>query len=258
MKYFWAVVLIGSIALNLVAVWGFFHYIKYGGSPLGELKRKLTGTTHQSTPGVPYADENAALLAEIENGTAAPGRIVFFGASITQRWDFDRAMRPEFNLINRGVGGQLVPALMARFQRDVLDLKPQAVIIKFCSINIRPQQPLQVLKDGMSMMTSLAVGQGITPIVATIIPAGKPEARIGDFSVVDSLQSFNAWVRQFAADHDYPLVDFASTLEDDNGFLPRDCSVDPVHLNDKGYQILEDVLRPVLAKVVKAPKPDTH
>lgn len=250
MKYIWAVVLIGSVALNLVAVWGFFTYIKYGGSPLGELKRKLTGTTHQSSPGLSYADENAILMADIENDSAAPGRIVFFGASITQRWDFDRSLRPEFNLINRGVGGQLIPSLLTRFKRDVLDLKPQVVIVKFCSINIRPHQPLQILKDGMSMITSLAESHGVTPVVTTIIPSGKPEARIGDFSVVDSLASFNIWVREFAAEHDYPLVDFAQTIEDENGFLPRDCSVDPVHLNDKGYLILEDALRPVLTEVM--------
>ncbi len=36
------------------------------------------------------------------------------------------------------------------------------------------------------MMVQLAKANGIVPIVPTIIPAGKPEARIGDFSVADS------------------------------------------------------------------------
>jgi len=246
MKYFWIAVIIGSLALNIVAVWGFFTYIKYGGSPLGELKRKLTGTTHQTSPSIPYADDNSNLIAAIEDGSAAPDRVVFFGASITQRWDFDRSLRPDFNIVNRGVGGQLVPQLLTRFKRDVLDLKPRAVIIKFCSINIRPHQPMPVLQDGLAMMTDLAASHGIAPIVATIIPAGKPEARIGDFSVVDSLQAFNEWARGFAAQQGYPLIDFAAAIEDEHGFLPRECSVDPVHLNDRGYEILEDAMRPVL------------
>ena len=254
MKYIWTIVIIGSLALNVVAMWGFWHYIRFGGSPLGELKRKLTGTTRQSSPGLPYADENAALKREIENGTAAPNRIVFFGASITQRWDFDRALRPEFNIINRGVGGELVPSLLVRFKRDVLDLKPTAVIIKFCSINIRPQQPLSLLQDAMTMLTQLAEANGITPIVATIIPAGKPEAHIGDFNVADSLRRFNDWARSFAAERGYPLVDFAAAIQDNQGFLPRDCSVDAVHVNDKGYRILEDALRPVLRQVMASRK----
>lgn len=254
MKYFWTLVIIGSLLLNVIAIWGYFTYIKYGGSPLGEIKRYLTGNTKQTAPSIPYADDNAELRQKIENGTAEPHRIVFFGASITQRWDFDRSLRPEFNIVNRGVGGQLVPGLMARFKRDVIDLDPEAVIIKFCSINIRPHMPLQVLEDGMTMMTDLAVHHDITPVVATIIPAGKPEARISDFSVVDSLKKFNDWARRFAEENNYPLADFAAAIGDEHGFLPRDCSVDPVHLNDKGYRILEDALRPVLRQVMAREK----
>jgi alpha-L-fucosidase len=245
MKIFWIIVLLGSILLNVIAVWGFFTYVKYGGSPLGDLKRMLTGTTRQASPRVPYEDENQALMAE----THDPDRVVFFGASITQRWDFD-ANLGEYPIVNRGVGGQLVPGLLTRFKRDVLDLSPKAVIIKFCSINIRPHQPLSVLRDGMTMMSDLANHKGIIPIVATIIPAGKPEARIGDFSVVDSLRQFNEWVRDFADERNYALVDFAAAIETEEGYLPFDCSIDPVHLNQRGYDDLEATLKPVLDSVL--------
>ncbi len=241
---FW-ILLIGSILLNVVAVWGFFTYVKYGGSPLGDLKRLLTGTTRQTAPRIPFEDDNRALMDGVDNS----GKVVFFGASITQRWDFEANLK-DYPIVNRGVGGQLVPSLLSRFKRDVLDLAPKAVIIKLCSINIRPQQPLSVLRDGMTMMSDMAHHSGVVPIVATIIPAGKPEARIGDFSVADSLQQFNDWVRDFASERGYPLVDFASAIQTEEGYLPFDCSVDPVHLNQKGYDVLEVVLRSVLDSVL--------
>ncbi len=100
------------------------------------------------------------------------------------------------------------------------------------------------------MMSDMAHNQGIVPIIATIIPAGKPEARIGDFSVVDSLQQYNDWVRVFAAERGYPLADFAAAIETEEGYLPFDCSVDPVHLNQKGYDVLELVLKSVLDTVL--------
>ncbi|MDH3890963.1 MAG: GDSL-type esterase/lipase family protein [candidate division Zixibacteria bacterium] len=249
MRYFWILVLAGSLLLNIVAIWAFFNYVKYGGSPLGDIKRKLTGTTKQSAPRVAYAQENAELLAKIERGEADSSRIVFLGASITQRWDFEKFL-PEFPLVNRGVGGQLVPGILARYKRDVLELDPKAVIIKFCSINVRPQMPNKVLEDGMTMLAQLAHSNDIVPIVSTIIPSGKPEARIGDFSVADSLSKFNDWVRAFAESNHYPIIDFAAAIGDENGLLPRDCSVDPVHLNDKGYQIVSDAARPVLREVL--------
>lgn len=249
MNFIWKIILIGSILLNLLAIWGFFHYIKYGGSPLGELKRKLTGSTRQQPAKIPYAEDNARIMQEISEGKADSNRIVFFGASITNRWDFEKYF-PDIKLINRGVGGQLVPSMLARYKRDVLDLKPRAVIIKFCSINIRPHMPLKVLEDGMMMMVDLARANNITPVVSTIIPAGKPEAHIGDFSVADTLNKFNDWVREYAGQNSLYLIDFAAAIADEAGFLPRDCSVDPVHVNDKGYAILSEAARPVMEKVL--------
>ena len=58
--------------------------------------------------------------------------------------------------------------MLSRYKRDVLDLKPKAVIIKFCSINIRPHIPIIVLKDGMDVMVQLAKSNDIIPIISTI------------------------------------------------------------------------------------------
>jgi lysophospholipase L1-like esterase len=248
MQFFWKVVLISSILINLIAIWGFFHYIRYGGSPLGELKRKLTGSSQQVTPRQSYAESNEQLKKQLAEGTAPENRVVFFGASITRRWDLESDF-PKVNMINRGVGGQLVPGMLSRFKRDVLDLKPDAVIIKFCSINIRPHQQLQMLQEGMTMMAEMAQTKGIKPIISTIIPAGKPEAHIGDFSVADSLNKFNDWVRSYAESSGLPLIDFAAAIEDDQGYLPRDCSTDPVHVNDKGYGILAEAVQPVISGI---------
>lgn len=249
MQHWWKIILVISILFNLIAIWGFIHYIRYGGSPLGELKRILTGSTKQTPPPLSYAEQNAIIQKEMEQGNIPPNRVVFLGASITSRWDLKRYF-PDLHMINRGVGGELVPDMLTRFKRDVLGLKPDAVIIKFCSINIRPQLTLSMLQDGMIMMTQLARLNGIKPIISTIIPAGKPEAHIGDFKVSDSLKDFNDWVRRFAHENSMPLIDFARAIEDENGFLPRDCSIDPVHLNEKGYAILSEAARPVIYKAL--------
>lgn len=245
MQYIWKIIIVASILLNLIAIWGFFHYVKYGGSPLGELKRMLTGSSRQQAPKIPYAKDNARIKKELEEGKAEPNRVVFLGASITRRWNLD-AYFPQIHAINRGVGGQLAPSLITRFKRDVIDLQPDAVAIKFCSINIRPQIHQSILKDGMSMMVQLARANDIIPIVTTIVPPGKPEARIGDFSVIDSVKTFNEWLRDYARRNELCLIDYASAIEDNQGFLPRKYSTDPVHVNEDGYEILANTARPVI------------
>lgn len=245
------IILIGSILLNLVAIWGFYHYVRYGGSPLGELKRIFTRTTHQPAPNIPYAEDNQQIKAQLAEGDVPPHRVVFFGASITARWDLDASF-PGVTTINRGVGNQLVPAMLSRYKRDVLELQPDAVTIKFCSINIRPFMPLSVMKDAMIMMVDLARSHDIQPIVCTIIPAGKPEATIGDYSVVDTLRTFNQWARKWTTEQNLPLIDYARAIADNDGNLPREYSVDPVHVNAKGYEILTATARPVIDSVLES------
>ncbi len=248
MQTFWKIILVISIVLNLIAIWGFFHYIRYGGSPLGEIKRMFTGAAKQKAPILPYADENARLLEDSRKGELDSLRVIFLGASITKRWDLEKYF-PEIHPINRSIGGQLAPDILPRFKRDVLDLKPRAVVIKFCSINIRPRIRLSVLKDVMAMMVQLSLANDVIPIVSTIIPAGKPEAHIGDFSVSDTLAEFNSWVRNYTQENKIALIDYAA-IQDEHGFLPRQRSVDPVHLNDEGYDIITEAARSVIYEVI--------
>ena len=68
----------------------------------------------------------AAANAEV---TESP-LVVFMGDSITDNW---AQMRPGFfsshNYIGRGISGQTVEHMLARFQQDVIDLHPRAVAI---------------------------------------------------------------------------------------------------------------------------------
>ncbi len=248
MANYFKIILIGSIVLNLVALWGYFHYIKYGGNPLGELKRKLTGSTRQVSPPIPFSEENAGIMKEIAEGKTDSLRVVFYGASITRRWNLNQYF-PEIHPVNRGVGGYVSDLLM-KYKSNVLDLKPKAVVIKFCSINIRPQFPIPTLKDGIQMMVELAQDKGIIPILATIIPPGKSEARIGNFSVIDTLKMLNNWIRDYAKSNNIVLIDYAADIQNGEGFLPMDCSVDPVHVSEKGYAIMAKTARPVIYRAL--------
>lgn len=212
---------------------------------MGDLKRLLTKSTHQKPTRIPYAEDNKRLLEELKIHSPELKRVVFIGASITQSWNLGECF-PEIDAINRGVGGQYVPQLLMRFKRDAIELKPDAVVIKFCSINVRPQIPMKVMQDGLEMMVQLARDNNIIPIVCTIIPPAKPEARIGDFSVIDSTGIFNSWLRQLASDNELPLIDYAAAIEDEEGFLPRKYARDPVHVNQEGYAVMSTEARPII------------
>jgi len=248
MSYLFKIVLVLSIVLNLIALWALFHYVMYGGSPLGEIKRKLFGSSKTKTITIPYENENNTIKKEAAEGKIDSLRVVFYGASITHNWNLGKYF-PEIHPLNRGVGG-FVPDLLTKYKSNVLDLRPRAVVIKLCAINIRPQIPMSVLKDGLDMMVGLARAYDIIPITTTIIPSAKPAAHIGDFSVIDSLKSYNEWVREYSVKNNLGIIDYATAIQDENGFLPRKYAKDPVHINEEGYKVLSNTARPIIYDII--------
>lgn len=240
------ILLILSLIFNIISLWAVYHYTLYGGSPLLEIKRMLTGSSKQTVADVPYKEQNSAIINKQSKEDYDSLSVVFVGASITMNWELEEY----FTLIKpiKRVLGGFAPELLQNFQSNVLDLKPRAVVIKFCSINIRPQIPQNILRDCMKMMVQLAKSNNIIPIISTMIPSAKAAAHIGDYSVKDNLAEFNAWVRTYAEINDLVLIDYARAIQDEEGFLPRNCSIDPVHINGKGYDIIAEAALPVIYK----------
>jgi len=58
------------------------------------------------------------------------GAVVFAGDSLTRDWkDLAQAPFPDMKVANRGINGDVSRSLRFRFQEDVLDLNPKAVVI---------------------------------------------------------------------------------------------------------------------------------
>lgn len=83
-------------------------------SEIASMQKKLADWPQLSH----YRDENASLPV------AGPDRVVFFGDSITDAWAHrdGNSFFPGRPYIDRGIGGQTTPQLLARFQQDVVSL----------------------------------------------------------------------------------------------------------------------------------------
>jgi lysophospholipase L1-like esterase len=191
-----------------------------------------------------YADDNRRLIestSEKDRGKMT----VLYGASITKRWDVDKAF-PGKKLINRGVGAQSDTQLLARFSSDVLQLKPGQVVIKLCSGNFQPGADTDVIWDKFEMMANAASGHGITPLLATIIPATRAAEEFDGFSIKDEIRRFNDRIEELARERSFAVVDYYGVMADDEGFLPDHMARDSIHPNEKGYEVMTAVLKPHL------------
>ncbi|HTV09219.1 MAG TPA: SGNH/GDSL hydrolase family protein [Candidatus Aquilonibacter sp.] len=195
-----------------------------------------------------YAAENAALPAQ------QPGRVVFYGDSITDAW----GRRPDTGeffpgkpYINRGISGQTTEQMVVRFRQDVIDLHPEAVVIlagtNDIAGNTGPETPETIENDFRSMV-DLARANHIRVILASITPADrypwKPSA--GDPSA--EIRQINDWLQHFCEENGLTYLDYWDAMAGPNGGMKPGISKDGVHPNTKGYGIMTPLAEAALAK----------
>ena len=196
-----------------------------------------------------YQSDNAKILDE-----KTPVKVVFMGNSITQGW---ADMRPEFfkdhGFIGRGIGGQTTPQMLLRLRQDVLELKPEAVVILAGINDIAQNTGPITLKEtlgNIQSMAELALAHGINPIICSVLPANsfpwRPEI-IPTQLVID----LNSQLQRWALEKNLVYVDFYTPMVDEKLGLKSHLGYDPVHPNVAGYQVMEPILLKALNQLLK-------
>jgi len=150
-------------------------------------------------------------------------RVVFIGDSITARWDLDGYFGKGF--INKGVESQNAEEIAARFQTDVVNLKPDIVVILAGTNDVRSEGDLVLAYDSVAAMVQMARANGIRPVVCTIPP------------VLAHLSSTQAYNLMLTSDSALQVnCDYYRALTDANGTpIAGALNDDGVHPSILGY-----------------------
>jgi len=198
-----------------------------------------------------YAEANADL------GLPKKGekRVVFIGNSITDAWPY---VRPDFfkknNYVGRGIGGQTSPQLLLRFQQDVIDLKPELVVINIGTNDIalntgnyNSEFTLSCIKS----MAEIAQANGIKVILSAVLPVGEYPWRKDVKNVPQKIDALNIEIKAYADKKGFVYVDYNTPMRENNGAMIATYGDDGVHTNASGYEVMEKTIKPVIDKIIK-------
>jgi len=185
--------------------------------------------------------------------------IVLIGASYAGGWKPQQPVAG-YQIVNKGVNGQQTFEMLARFETDVVALKPDAVIIWgfindiFRSDPAKMDQTLKRARESVQEMVATAKRSGITPILATEVTIrGKDGWKetigelVGNMMWKTSYQDYvnghvratNRWIRDLAAREKIQLLDFETVLVDQQGVRRKELSKpDGSHISSQGYEAL--------------------
>ena len=183
--------------------------------------------------------------------------VVFMGNSITQNW---AKYHPDFfkenNFVGRGIGGQTTSHMVVRFRRDVLELKPRAVVI-MAGINDIALNNGKITHENIlgniKSMCELAKLHKIKVILCSVTPAAAFRWRPNvDFVPADEIIRLNKMIKEFCKANKIPYVDYHSKLVDAQNGLMEKYQKDSAHPNAICYtEVLEPTVLKVINKVLK-------
>jgi uncharacterized SAM-binding protein YcdF (DUF218 family)/lysophospholipase L1-like esterase len=192
--------------------------------------------------------------------------VVVLGASYAAGWPLQTI--GEMRVINKGVAGQQSWELLERFDRDVVALKPRAVIIWGFINDIHGAEHSAVgnalarAQQSMLAMIDRARASGIEPILATEVTIrGRLTLQedvasfVGRLLGKESYQSYvnrhvldtNAWLREVARQRGLFLLDLQPAISGPDGFRRRAyAAADGSHISMAGYEALTQSTLPML------------
>jgi lysophospholipase L1-like esterase len=189
----------------------------------------------------------------LENAPAVEGRVVFLGDSITDNWHLETNF-PGKPYVNRGIGGQTTPQMLARMYADVIHLHPAAVVLLAGTNDIAANtgpETLEMVEDNIRAICELAASNKIKIILCLLTPVSDYARKQTDERPPADIIRLNNWIASYAPDVHAQVADYYSALVDDKGMLRNGYSGDGLHPNDKGYELLVPVAEAAIEAALK-------
>ena len=172
--------------------------------------------------------------------------VVFMGNSITDNWAY---FHPDFfsshNFCGRGIGGQTSAQMLVRFNDDVIDLHPNAVVIMAGTNDVAHNEywvsPERVV-DNIVAMCNQAQANGIVPIISSIPPCSEFPWRKEIENPGQTIVDINKSLKAYADANGIVYLDYHSALTDENLGLPKTLSDDGCHPLPDTYFTMEEMV----------------
>lgn len=215
------------------------------------LSMPLCGSAQEETANTTnrYRRDNAQLGLPAKNEK----RVVFLGNSITEGW---AKKRPDFfkehNYIGRGISGQTTYHFLLRIREDVINLRPKIMVLNYGTNDIAENSGKydeELTFGNIQTLIELAKLHKIKVILTSCLPAKQFGWRKSITGSMDKIRHLNARVKEYAAKNRIPYVDYFTPMLSENGQeMNPDYTGDGVHPNEKGYEIMERLVVPIVEK----------
>ncbi len=192
----------------------------------------------------PFQDEIDQFRKQDSLNAPPKKAVLFVGSSSFRMWKNVQEDFPEIRIINRGFGGSTLADVIRYMDDIIFPYEPKQIVI-YCGENdIASGESPQTVLDRFDMLFTAIRNK--LPRVPVVFVSMKPSPSRKKFR--EGIIHGNSLIRQYlAGKRNTVYVDVYSRMLDNSGEPKADIFLDDeLHMNEKGYAIWTEALRPVL------------
>ncbi|MBU4439393.1 MAG: GDSL-type esterase/lipase family protein [Acetobacterium sp.] len=177
-------------------------------------------------------------------------KIICFGDSLTfgyqvsreEKWHVIAEKKTGIQMVNRGVSGDTTAGMLERIQKQVLDAKPDGVILMGGYNDIFFSRNWERAAQNMSTMANQSKANDIKVFVAIPPPIHLPVAFKEGGEMVDfeksavMIEAYCQWLRDYTVSSRIPTLDFRASID----WNDKDLYLDGIHQSPAGHQRMAD------------------
>jgi lysophospholipase L1-like esterase len=196
--------------------------------------------THDSRS---WEAEIKALEAADATNRPPGGSIIFVGSSSIKRWKRLAVDFPDRPVFNKGFGGSQLADSVNYADRIIIPYRPREVVIYAGGNDIHAgKSPERVFGDFVALVQQIRSALPRTKI-AFISIAPNPNR----WKEVEDVKATNRLIERYCHRHQLSFINVFPLMLGPNGQPKPDIYVsDGLHMNEKGYRIWRDAVRPYL------------
>ena len=183
---------------------------------------------------------------------------LFLGDSITEFYHLEDYYDKKLYVVNSGISGNSTYNILDDMYNRVYKYNPTKVFLLIGTNDLSHQTDNQIINNINEIVKLIHKNRNKTEIyVESIYPVNNVTEGndiVIDWMVAernnDRIKGINKVLKENSKKYDYTYLDLYSKLEDEDGLLKLDYTVDGLHISDEGYKLItKEIMKVIEGKI---------
>jgi len=155
--------------------------------------------------------------------------------------------------VDKGISGQNTTQMLSRFQKDVIDLNPQVVVIMGGTNDLAQGVTKEQILANLSAMAEMADEVGIGVVLCSVTPCNDSYSNLNDPKTKGAhIITLNGMIQNYASGKGFTWCDYWTHLVADDGLSLKEeyRLYDNLHPGPDGYDVMEPIVKNLINTLI--------